>query len=253
MCRIRGQFRHSSRRRRTGRRGAQSGYGRRGAVGRRRRRRAGSATDGRRAPAAAASAAARHAPVRRRDVGRRRRALVGRALVVGRHVLVDQVDDAGVRLLVDGDDARRRRARVGRLHALRLRAVLGVRHRRFRTTEVRDLSPACTRRRQLFRRVAHRLRPGQETRQEFCQTRHTCSQNAALLNMLCTYKLSLHEQHTEHINKTNGSYCVRAGRHTVSYWSTHGSDDSVAGYQATAATTEELTADCYDRQRQSSS
>jgi len=41
---------------------------------------------------------------------------------------------------------------------------------------------------------------------------------------------------------------VRAGGHTVSYWSTHGSDDSVAGYQATAATTEELTADCYDRQ-----
>ena len=42
------------------------------------------------------------------------------------------------------------------------------------------------------------------------------------------------------------------GRHTVSYWSTHGSDDSLAGYQATAATTEELTADCCDRQRQSS-
>jgi len=45
--------------------------------------------------------------------------------------------------------------------------------------------------------------------------------------------------------------CVRAGRHTVSYWSTYGSDDSLAGYQATA--TEELTADCCDRQRQSSS
>jgi len=42
-------------------------------------------------------------------------------------------------------------------------------------------------------------------------------------------------------------------RHTISYWSTHGSDDSLAGYQATAATTEELTADCCDRQRQSSS
>ena len=39
------------------------------------------------------------------------------------------------------------------------------------------------------------------------------------------------------------------GRHTVSYWSTHGSDDSLAGYQATAATTEELTADCCDRQQ----
>ena len=49
------------------------------------------------------------------------------------------------------------------------------------------------------------------------------------------------------------SSCVRAGRHTFSYWSTHGSDDSLAGYQATAATTEELTADCCDRQRQSSS
>jgi len=35
---------------------------------------------------------------------------------------------------------------------------------------------------------------------------------------------------------------VRAGRHTFSYWSTHGSDDSVAGYQATAAAAEELTA-----------
>jgi len=33
--------------------------------------------------------------------------------------------------------------------------------------------------------------------------------------------------------------CVR---HTVSYWSTYGSDDSLAGYQATAVTTEELTA-----------
>jgi len=42
---------------------------------------------------------------------------------------------------------------------------------------------------------------------------------------------------------------VRAGHHTVSYWSTYGSDDSLAGYQATAATTEELTADCCDRQR----
>ena len=49
------------------------------------------------------------------------------------------------------------------------------------------------------------------------------------------------------------SSCVHAGRHTFSYWSTHGSDDSLAGYQATAATTEELTADCCDRERQSSS
>ena len=39
------------------------------------------------------------------------------------------------------------------------------------------------------------------------------------------------------------------GRHTVFYWSTHGSDDSLAGYQATAAATEELTAECCDRQQ----
>ena len=50
----------------------------------------------------------------------------------------------------------------------------------------------------------------------------------------------------------NMTLCAR-GRHTISYWSTYGSDDSLAGYQATAATTEELTADCCDRQRQSSS
>ena len=43
--------------------------------------------------------------------------------------------------------------------------------------------------------------------------------------------------------------CVRAGATPFCYWSTHGSDDSLAGYQATAATTEELTADCCDRQQ----
>ena len=45
-----------------------------------------------------------------------------------------------------------------------------------------------------------------------------------------------------------GTLLCACGRHTVSYWSTHGSDDSLAGYQATAATIEELTADCCDRQ-----
>jgi len=45
-----------------------------------------------------------------------------------------------------------------------------------------------------------------------------------------------------------GARLCACGRHTVSYWSTHGSDDSLAGYQATAATIEELTAACCDRQ-----
>ena len=51
------------------------------------------------------------------------------------------------------------------------------------------------------------------------------------------------------LSKIEGGRVCACGRHTVSYWSTHGSDDSLAGYQATVATTEELTADCCDRQQ----
>jgi len=54
-----------------------------------------------------------------------------------------------------------------------------------------------------------------------------------------------HEQSTATQRLTVGH---NHGHYIVCVRSTHGSDDSLAGYQATVATTEEPTADCCDRQ-----